>query len=381
MRKFDVAIIGGGVMGAATALELAGCGLTVALIDQGTLPNPEGASVDHSKVFRFAYPDPFYVKLAVESLKRWQSLEQRTGAKLMTETGLVLLGMEHGSFETESYLALRASNLFAELFDSVRLTEQYPQFNPNAFAIGVCDPSGRILHAAACVGAMLELARGQGVAILDSHRVRRVSAMAGGGVSIAFESNAIVCDKAVVAAGPWSRRLLAELNPILTTTRQEIVYFEPERKSAPRFEPSTFPMFIELSSGFYGFPIHYNGAVKIANHHKAERADPYSFDRKVRQEFIDECRLFFERFIPELADARVVETRVCLYNNTPDDDFIVDWHPDIEGLLIVTGFSGHGFKFGPAIGAIAAQMLVSGYSDYEIARFKLSRFQNGDEVN
>jgi glycine/D-amino acid oxidase-like deaminating enzyme len=65
---------------------------------------------------------------------------------------------------------------------------------------------------------------------------------------------------------------------------------------------------------------------------------------------------------------------VCVYNNTPDDDFIIDWHPQLERVLVVTGFSGHGFKFGPAIGCIAAQLLLSGRTSYDIDRFRLRRF-------
>jgi len=67
---------------------------------------------------------------------------------------------------------------------------------------------------------------------------------------------------------------------------------------------------------------------------------------------------------------------VCVYNNTPDDDFIIDWHPQLAGILVVTGFSGHGFKFGPAIGRIAADLLLSGRTFFDIDRFRLTRFNN-----
>src|SRR2546426_12120653 len=87
MRTFDVAIVGAGVMGAAAACELAGEGAKIALIDQSVVPNPRAASVDHSKVFRFAYPDPLYVKLAVDALDRWRQLEAETATRLLTPAG------------------------------------------------------------------------------------------------------------------------------------------------------------------------------------------------------------------------------------------------------------------------------------------------------
>jgi glycine/D-amino acid oxidase-like deaminating enzyme len=161
---------------------------------------------------------------------------------------------------------------------------------------------------------------------------------------------------------------------MLTTTSQELVYFEPRTGSGEDFADQRFPIFLELSSGYYGFPVHHEGAMKIANHHKGARVDPYSFDPEVAESFIDGCRRFFAEYIPGLADARVAKTRICLYNNTPDDDFLIDWHPRLDGVLIATGFSGHGFKFGPLIGRIASDLLLFGKSQYNIERFSLDRF-------
>ncbi len=72
---------------------------------------------------------------------------------------------------------------------------------------------------------------------------------------------------------------------------------------------------------------------------------------------------------------------MCVYNNTPDDDFIIDWHPEIENALIVTGFSGHGFKFGSIVGRISAELLLSGRTAYNIGRFSLARFGIKNEVS
>jgi glycine/D-amino acid oxidase-like deaminating enzyme len=113
--------------------------------------------------------------------------------------------------------------------------------------------------------------------------------------------------------------------------------------------------------------------MKVASHNKGQIIDPDAIDDAVGGE--DECRAFFRRLVPGLAVARLCDTRVCVYNNTPDDDFIIDWHPDLKDVLIATGFSGHGFKFGPLVGLIAADLIDSGKTDYEIARFSLSRLE------
>lgn len=369
-------------MGAAAACELAREGASVALIDQSFLPNPQAASVDHSKVFRFAYPDPLYVKLAVDALDRWRELESETATRLLTQTGALLIGKREASFEAECYEALRSLGIKCEWLNSHEVIARFPQFNASAFAYGVYDPSGAILHAETAMRALIDLARQRGVKIIEGARVIEVKQAAR--VSIVTESgDEIACERAMISSGPWSRRLLPFLEDKLATTRQELAYFEPGNAISAdsthgrlSFEPGSFPIFLELESGFYGFPIHHAGSMKIANHHKGAEVDPDSAEHHASENFIDSCRAFFSEFISALADARLRETRVCVYNSTPDDDFIIDWHPQLEGVLVVTGFSGHGFKFGPTIGRIAADLLLSGRTSFNIDRFRLTRFNN-----
>jgi monomeric sarcosine oxidase len=372
LRDYEIVIVGAGIMGAMTACELSRAGVRVALIDQSALPNPAGASFDHSKVFRFAYPDPFYAGLAVDALKLWRELEEESGTRLLTPTGVLMIGRDESSSETETYSALRSLELEAELLDSSEAARRFPQFNAEAFAFAVYDPNGAILYAERAVRATLDLARGRGVAIIEGQRVIAVEQSENARVKIVTASGeAYQCDRAAISSGPWTRKLLTFLDDKLMTTRQEIVYFEPASASVC-FDTGRFPIFIELASGFYGFPTHHRGWMKIANHHKGAPVEPYEFDA-VGEDFIESCRVFFRRFIPGLADAHVRETRVCLYNNTPDDDFVIDWHPDVENVLIVTGFSGHGFKFGSVVGRIAAELLRSRLTDYNIDRFSLQR--------
>jgi monomeric sarcosine oxidase len=372
LRDYEIVIVGAGIMGAMTACELSRAGVRVALIDQSALPNPAGASFDHSKVFRFAYPDPFYAGLAVDALKLWRELEEESGTRLFTPTGVLMIGRDESSSETETYSALRSLELEAELLDSFEAARRFPQFNAEAFAFAVYDPNGAILYAERAVRATLDLARGRGVAIIEGQRVIAVEQSENARVKIVTASGeAYQCDRAAISSGPWTRKLLTFLDDKLMTTRQEIVYFEPASASVC-FDTGRFPIFIELASGFYGFPTHHRGWMKIANHHKGAPVEPYEFDA-VGEDFIESCRVFFRRFIPGLADAHVRETRVCLYNNTPDDDFVIDWHPDVENVLIVTGFSGHGFKFGSVVGRIAAELLRSRLTDYNIDRFSLQR--------
>jgi monomeric sarcosine oxidase len=376
--SYDTVIIGAGVMGAAAACEVARDGATVALIDQAALPNPRAASIDHSKVFRFAYPDPLYARMAVDSLKLWRRLEADTGRPLLTQTGLLMTGHTEPSFETESLEVLQSLGLEVERLTGYEAARRFPQFNGDAFPYAVFEPSGAILHAERIVNALILLARRRGAEIIEADRVVSIDRGKKSTVIITTASGrAIECGRAMVASGPWTVKLLPDLAGVLNTTRQEVIYFEPRPgTTAPtsKFDVGSFPIFIDLDSGYYGFPVHHSGAMKIANHRKGEAVDPDLRNDAVDGYSIGDCRAFFAQFIPELTSARRIETRVCIYNNTPDDDFIIDWHPGIENVLLVTGFSGHGFKFGSLVGRISAELLLAGRTSWEIERFRLGRF-------
>jgi len=373
MQSFDIVIIGAGVMGAAAACETARGGARVALVDQARLPNPRAASTDHSKVFRFAYPDPLYARLAVQALDGWRALEEEMGVRLLTPSGLLLMGKADSRLEGDTAATLRSLGLEAELMTSQEAAARFPQFDPAAFDHAVLDPSGAVTAAERAVVTLVELARRRGVTVIETARVTGVEPAAGARVKIITEDGGTLeAGGALVASGPWTRRLLPALADHLVTTRQEVVYFEP-RAAHDAFAVGRFPIFIDFGSGFYGFPIHRAGSIKLGNHHRG-RAVEMDEELAVGDEFIARCRQFFAEFIPALADAEVRETRVCVYNNTPDEDFIIDWHQELENVLLATGFSGHGFKFGPVVGRVCAELLLTGQTAFDIRRFSLARF-------
>jgi monomeric sarcosine oxidase len=375
MQSVDVVIIGAGVMGAAAACAVVRAGAQVALIDQATLPNPRAASVDYSKVFRFAYADALYAEMAVESLAMWRAIEAETGAHLLSPTGMLMIGKADSQLEKEIHDTLRTAGLAAEMMSNWETVARFPQFNVEAFAHSAYDPSGAILHAERCVQTLIELARGRGARVIENARVTAIKQGHNARVIVTTEvGDEFDCERALVASGPWTRSLLPQLSAALKPTRQEIVYFAPPAVVTHQFEIGRLPIFMDFTSGFYGFPMHEIGAVKIGNHHKGEAVNPYACANEVSEAFIASCRAFFVEAIPSLAEAEVRETRVCIYNNTPDDDFIIDWHPEFENVLIATGFSGHGFKFGPLVGQLAADMLLTDHAADTLRRFRLARF-------
>jgi sarcosine oxidase len=144
------------------------------------------------------------------------------------------------------------------------------------------------------------------------------------------------------------------------------------------FQPTTCPIYICEHAPrrfFYGFPDLGDG-VKIGVHHEGASANPDGLDRTVQDAEIDFTRCLLERFLPHAA-GHLKSSAVCMYTNTPDEHFILDSHPEVPQVLIVSPCSGHGFKFAPVIGEIVAGLLAGETPPFDLSLFKLSRLFAG----
>jgi monomeric sarcosine oxidase len=177
----------------------------------------------------------------------------------------------------------------------------------------------------------------------------------------------------IVTAGAWSTRMLSELGlPI--QIRRKTLWWQ-DVVDSRRFGPERFPVFITDSPAgeIYGFPVYDSPGLKIANHAGGEIVDPETVDRSTEPGENRDCLELATRVLPGVT-SRVVKSAVCLYAMTPDTDFIVDRHPALSQVAIGAGFSGHGFKFAPAIGELLAELVVNPVAA-TVPRLQLSRFE------
>lgn len=356
--KYDVIIVGGGVMGAATAYYLSKVKKNILLLEQYEIKNNYNSSQDHSRVFRYEYgTDEFYSQLAVEALKLWKEVEKEGNTQLYFKCGCLLLGKSNDSYAMKSYKTMSKLGLPIELLDERSLQTRFPQFNSDA---GVLDPNGGVLEANTATSTFITLAQNNGVKVKENTKV--IDIIDGW---IILEDEKLEADRIVVTAGVWNTKLLKNKIKV-TPSRQELIYFQP--KNPELFQKDTFPTFGHLESGFYGIPIHKINAVKVANHFPGETVDPDTVSRKATDEFIEKCRDFLGTYIPELADGKVIESKVCLYDMTDNEDFILDKLS--ENIIIGAGFSGHGFKFAPFIGKYLASLVLV-EDTTKLDRFKL----------
>lgn len=376
--KNSVVVVGGGIMGVQAAWHLAQMGQTVTVLDQFDVPNQWAASGDHLRVFRLTYgKDAFYTEMALKALPLWLELNALSEETILQQNGVLELATKDAGYEAQSLAVLKERKVAFERLDPAKVRKLYPMYNPKAFKWALFHPDGGMVWANRAVAATASVAQRKGVRIRSNVKV----------VSILKDKNGVraVKDAAgktwdaerfLFAGGYWTNELLKGVGLPLKVTKQEQLFLRPLANRG-RYRPEHFPVFASLANGFYGFPVHLHGFIKIGDHRKGpvvKKADP-SLLRESTPRFEKSCRQFLKRFLPELAPFTEFEGHVCWYDNTPDDDFILDRLPDAPNAFVAAGFSGHGFKFAPIVGKSMAELMTAGKSELNLHRFRLGRFK------
>jgi glycine/D-amino acid oxidase-like deaminating enzyme len=371
--SLSIVIVGGGVFAMTAAFELLKRGWEVTVLEQGKLPNPLAASTDISKVVRMDYgADEFYLDLGLEALAGWREWNRLWPWPPYHETGFLLLSpepMKPGSFEYESFHRVSARGYSLRRFDPALLARKHPAWNAKRWADGYFNPHAGWAESKKVVGKLAALAQTAGVRVVTGARVKGLmqSHNAVTGV-ITEDGTRWKADVTLVCGGTWTPKLLPWLQDRLWSVGQPVVHFQVEDLSAWQ-EPSFVTWAADISrTGWYGFPANDAGIVKIANHGPGVRLDPDA-PREVDAATVERFRAFVAENLPGLAKAPVVETRLCLYSDTFDGDFLIDRDPDRWGLAVAAGGSGHAFKFAPLLGTLIANA-VDRTEDPRLSRFR-----------
>jgi monomeric sarcosine oxidase len=374
MAKVSVLIVGGGVMGLATGCALAAAGAEVTVLERSTVGHEWASSHGLSRAIRHEYgPLAIYTRMVARSLVLWDELAQETGRQLYTETGVLTLGTEDDGHTLPGYVTMRAEGLPVERLTPVECEGRFPQFHVSDYDVATYNPTGGMLHASQCLVALAQRLRSRGGEVRDGIRVARVEPVGGGDRArvILEDGERLEADCVVVTAGPWVGDVLPDLTLPVRVTRQQVCYLDGLPSSA--FSAGIFPVFL-AGMEYYGFPLQGPGWFKIASHifgHEVDPNVPYSADMfEVRA-----VREFLQRVIPTAADGQLTLVDRCMYDVTPDEDFILDIYPGAPSIIIGSGFSGHGFKFGILIGRLLAALALHEVPELPLDRFRLSRFE------
>jgi sarcosine oxidase len=362
-------------MGSSASYNLARRGLKVLTLERFGLNHDRGSSHGRTRIIRLAYfEDPRYVPLLRRAFVAWDQLEKDSGASIIRRTGGLMIGREEGDLVRGVVRSAKEHSLPHRLLGARETMEVFGALRIDDGFVSVHEENAGILFPDNCIAAYAKLAEEAGGSLHLFEQVtgwKRTSE----GLEVATGKERYSTDKLVFAAGAWTGKLLQGLLP-LTCERQVQFWFRaPEEGS---FSAGNAPIFImeeDGSSYYYGIPDLGHGA-KVAKSHGGVTADPDGEDRQVTESDLGPVRDFMARRLPSV-DRRPIEAATCLYTNTPDENFVIDFHPDDEDVLVLSACSGHGFKFSSVVGELAADLLTRGRSEFDISFFRMGRFRNG----
>ncbi|MEL7120590.1 MAG: FAD-dependent oxidoreductase, partial [Bacteroidota bacterium] len=277
------------------------------------------------------------------------------------ETGLLMLSQNSFSHPTNAYAqhsieVLKKAGYATQMFDKSNIKQHFPAIGTQHYRFAHYNKKAGYAESAKVIEKLVAYARSLEIDIheyqtasefvINHNRIQAVKTK---------EGNTFHCGHAIVTAGAHTTKLLPELSSYIKVTGHPVFWLRPENPTI--FSYPQLPVFMAdiSSSGWYGFPfISEYGVVKVAKHTDGLILDPDKDDRYVNEDEINEMRDFLSECLPELQSAPLVYTRRCLYTDTLDGHFWIDNHPEIQGLTVGTGGSGHAFKMGPILGEMLA---------------------------
>lgn len=358
IHSHDFIVIGAGIFGVTTALTLRARGFNVAILDPGPLPHPLAESTDISKVVRVAYgADEQYMRMADEAIDGWHSWNQRFGQTLYHEVGTLHClrqPMHPGGDEATTFALLQKHGFAPQRLSADDIARQWPAWNTDVYIDGFFLRRGGYAESGRVVATLVEQARQQGVVVHEKQTATQLVYDKGYVTGVQTrEGEHFSGGHCIVCAGSWTPFLLPELQPIMHISGQPVFHIRP--RDPALFTVPNFTVFAAdvVQTGWYGLPFHpREQVVKIANHRVATAVHPEHSDRLVTDADVTSYRAFVAEAFPALAADPIVFTRLCLYSNTSDGDFLIDRHPEWEGLTLATGGSGHAFKMAPILGQL-----------------------------
>lgn len=386
-NHLSAAVIGLGAVGSATLYQLSKLyGSDVLGIEQFVSPHTLGSSHGETRITRLAIGEgEVYSPLAIRSHQIWREIEQKTQLSLFKNVGGLLISSPSASrlhvedfFET-TQAAAKKYKIPHELLDQAEVAKRFPIFNLDDDESAYYEPDAGYLIPELCVKAQLDLAQANGAQIHMNEKLLSYEQI-GKQIKLVTSKGEYTTDKLILTAGSWLPELLpAKYSQLLEVHRQVLFWFNIKAEHYPQVTPENMPIFIwgikNSSQGIYGFPVidGAGGGLKVAMESVAKIDFPDEINREVTNEEIQAMYNIIADKIRYL-DGSCVKTAVCMYTVTPDHGFVIDKHPDVDGILIVSPCSGHGFKHSAALGEAFAQIVHDGKSKIDLSPFSSIRF-------
>ena len=369
-----VVVVGAGAFGGWTALTLLRSGAQVTLVDAWGPGNSRSSSGGESRVIRGTYgPARIYTEMVARSLELWREHEKRWSCSLYRKTGALWLANQDDDYEKASLSVLQEVGLEYERWTVEEAAQHYPQIHfENVSWVLYEHDAGYLLARRACRKVWEGFLAEGGEYRQLSVRPDRFQSGSLSGLSLS-DGSMLEADRYVFACGPWMGKIFPDvIGDRIRSLRQEVFYF-----GAPagdnRFHEGAVPVWIDNAERrMYGIPGNEWRGFKVAEDARGTSFDPTSGERSPSADALESAKSYVRFRFPELANAPLLESRVCQYEESPDSDFIIDQHPDADNVWLVGGGSGHGFKHGPALGELACRTVLE--QQPVEPTFSLSRF-------
>lgn len=375
--SYDVIVLGAGALGSAAAYHAARRGARVLLLEQFAIDHQRGSSYGFSRIIRYVYDHPAYIRMAGPAFALWRELEAEAGETFYVRTGGIDFGVPGSESMFDGMIAsLRAEAVDHELLSPDEARRRFPQFRFDDGMTILYQSETGILRASRCVQAHVRLAQARGAVVLAETRVDGIQPTADG-VTVTAEGATYSAARLIVTAGGWAGPLLRTLDldlPLRPVKAQEN-YFD---VGAPAdYAPERFPCFIAHLHGYgwlpYGMASIDGSGLKIGLHGGPDM-NPDDPDRSPDLEAVAQARRFAASYLPGALVNDGFRARPCIYTMTPDEHFILDRHPAHESIVIGACCSGHAFKFSGLIGRLLTELALDGATADDISLFSLSRF-------
>ena len=353
-------MIGAGVFGAWTAHHLLAAGHRVTLVEAHGTAHSRSSSGGESRLIRAAYGrDSLYSRMAMDSLVEWKALSALCDPPVFIPAGVLFFFPREESYFRETVAAHRELGLPTAVLSRADMARRFPMIDFEGIEIGLLEPEFGALMARRAVQILVDRFVRAGGTYLQGE-ARPFADNSGPLREIRLSSGETVrADRFVFALGPWLPRFFPDvIGPRILVTRQEVFFFAPPAGDTS-FQSGTMPGWADFNHGdmYYGVPDLEGRGVKFAHDLHGPAVDPDTQDRRPSKAALDEIVAFRDRRFPWLKGAPLTEARVCQYENSSNGDFLIDFHPAFENVLLVGGGSGHGFKHGPEVGRYAAARL------------------------
>ncbi|HLT66671.1 MAG TPA: FAD-dependent oxidoreductase [Microbacterium sp.] len=361
------AVVGAGLAGSSVAWRLAQQGESVILLERDVPASALGSSHGSARIFRYAYPDPFFVGLVADARRSWDELEAAAGKRLITPSG----SLDFGSVRDPRGLAdaLETHGIEHELLSQEEAGSRWAQLAFDGEVLW--HPGAGVIDAEGSVEAMVDLAAAAGAVVKTGWEVASIRRASTGYLVSSSAGEAVHAEQVIIAAGGWLPSLLAETDvssafalPELEVMQENAYHFpyvaEVDRGETPAGAATSWPTFIYKGERIqvYGLPggrdadfagqkvAEYMGGKRIAS----ASAQDGIIDPANRVRVTD----FVREFAPGLEPASYAET-TCLFTNVPRDDMIID---RAEGITIISPCSGQGAKFAPLFGELVYDLVA-----------------------